>query len=164
MSLQLQLNCATKRHVFGIAHHPCCAYILLYHDNVTPTSPCNHIFWTVGISYTLISFLPQYLEQRFNMDLSDAGGLAVLPYLIQILTGIVGGWWTDRLIGRGHSVRAVRGGISLFANMFPVRPSCAQIPTCISLLFNPSSLWTNFYFSPPTFEPPCVATCYRLCL
>lgn len=91
--------------------------------------------------------MPQYLEQRFNMDLSDAGSLAVLPYLIQIFTGIVGGRWTDQLIGRGNSVRAVRGGMSLFANMAPVQLPCAQSRPAFSPFPFPSSLST------PTLPP-----------
>ena len=45
-----------------------------------------------------LTFLPQYLTQRFNFQLGKAGWLSMLPYLVRGFVLLVSGYGADWLI------------------------------------------------------------------
>jgi ACS family D-galactonate transporter-like MFS transporter len=70
-------------------------------------------FW-----YLLVTWLPDYLVTARHLPLLTAGMYASLPYLIFAVTEPLGGWFADKLIGRGYSETTVRKSIVSLASLF----------------------------------------------
>ncbi len=59
--------------------------------------------WTI-----YMFFLPDFLDKRFHIPLSQIGWWTALFYFIAAFGGVAGGWFAGRLIGRGWSINAAR--------------------------------------------------------
>jgi MFS family permease len=58
-------------------------------------------------AYTLLTFLPDYMDTQLNFDIKSSGVLSMLPYLLMFLCSAGAGAVSDRLVRR-MSVRRVR--------------------------------------------------------
>jgi MFS family permease len=59
--------------------------------------------------YFLLTWLPGYLVQTMNQSILRSAGYTAIPWLCATIADlIVGGWWVDRLIRRGHDENRVR--------------------------------------------------------
>eukprot|EP00127_Corallochytrium_limacisporum_P001491 Clim_evm11s60 gene=Clim_evmTU11s60 len=59
-------------------------------------------------TYVLLSWLPAYYHEQYNVDVENVGYYAILPFAVQGVMGIVAGLWADGMISRGYSVLTVR--------------------------------------------------------
>ncbi|HUJ70954.1 MAG TPA: MFS transporter [Verrucomicrobiae bacterium] len=66
-------------------------------------------------------FLPDFLQKRYHLSLTDLGLPVAIFYLIASFGGVAGGWLAAKLIGRGWSINAARK-ISLLACAVSVVP------------------------------------------
>ena len=57
----------------------------------------NHFSANLSI-YTLMTYLPKYMKEDLGFDLKSAGGIAVIPYLMQFLGSIGSGFVADWMI------------------------------------------------------------------
>eukprot|EP01060_Flectonema_neradi_P014867 TRINITY_DN21544_c0_g1_i1.p1 TRINITY_DN21544_c0_g1~~TRINITY_DN21544_c0_g1_i1.p1 ORF type:complete len:499 (+),score=62.65 TRINITY_DN21544_c0_g1_i1:55-1551(+) len=57
--------------------------------------------------YTLMTYLPKYLDEELDFSLKNAGGIAIIPYVAQFAASISSGVFADRLSER-TSVRTAR--------------------------------------------------------
>jgi MFS transporter, ACS family, solute carrier family 17 (sodium-dependent inorganic phosphate cotransporter), member 5 len=57
--------------------------------------------------YTLMTFLPDFMDRQLGFDIQSSGGLALLPYLLMFLAASGAGALSDRLVHR-MPVRRVR--------------------------------------------------------
>ena len=65
--------------------------------------------------YTLMTYLPKYMDEELDFSLKDAGGIAVIPYCLQFVLSLCSGWTADFLIATRYSVRTTRLIIELVA-------------------------------------------------
>jgi len=66
---------------------------------------CSNYAW-----YFLLTWLPLYLQRERHFSQQLMSNLGSLPFLAVATASTVGGWLSDRLIGRGASVTRVRKG------------------------------------------------------
>lgn len=66
----------------------------------------NHAAYAWG-AYTLLDFLPDYLDSQLGFDIKSSGGLSMLPYLLMFLSACGSGAVSDRMV-RAMPVRRVR--------------------------------------------------------
>ncbi|XRB03803.1 anion transporter [Pycnococcus provasolii] len=62
---------------------------------------------SVGL-YGLLSWLPTYYDDVYDIPLSNLPALTVAPYILQGVVGVGAGWFADRLISGGVRNRDVR--------------------------------------------------------
>ncbi len=60
------------------------------------------------LTYFFLTWFPVYLVKERGMSILQAGFVAVLPALCGFVGGILGGWISDLLLKRGHSLTASR--------------------------------------------------------
>ncbi|QGZ42898.1 ACS family glucarate transporter-like MFS transporter [Pseudoduganella flava] len=60
------------------------------------------------LTYFFLTWFPVYLVQERGMTILKAGFVASLPAIAGFLGGIAGGWMSDRLSKRGHSLSVAR--------------------------------------------------------
>jgi MFS transporter, ACS family, D-galactonate transporter len=60
------------------------------------------------VYYVFATWLPGYLALQQHMSIMRTGFFAMLPFVSGIAFTLVGGWASDRLIGRGYSISSVR--------------------------------------------------------
>jgi ACS family hexuronate transporter-like MFS transporter len=53
-------------------------------------------------------FLPDFLQKRFHLELVAVGDWTAVFYILASFGGVLGGWLTSHLLGRGWSVNAAR--------------------------------------------------------
>lgn len=72
------------------------------------------------IFYMLLSFLPQYLEQRFNFNLHTSGVFAELPYIGRAVVLFGGGFAADMMLRKKMaSLLTVRRIFNTLASIGP---------------------------------------------
>jgi ACS family hexuronate transporter-like MFS transporter len=59
--------------------------------------------WTI-----YMFFLPDFLDKRYHIPLTEVGWWTALFYFIAAFGGVAGGWLAGKLIGRGWSINAAR--------------------------------------------------------
>jgi ACS family sodium-dependent inorganic phosphate cotransporter len=69
--------------------------------------------------YTLLSWLPTYFDENYNISFDDLSIYAVLPYIVQGLCGILSGILADFLIHRSFSVTLVRKSMQSAGLLLP---------------------------------------------
>jgi nitrate/nitrite transporter NarK len=80
--------------------------------------------------YTLLTFLPQYMEYQMGQSLQSSGLLSVLPFLCQIFGKMIAGLTADGMMGKwGFRVSTTRKTMSAISSFVPG----------ISLVFVPST-------------------------
>ncbi len=60
------------------------------------------------LTYFFLTWFPVYLVKERGLSILQAGFVAVLPALCGFGGGLLGGWISDRLLQRGHSLSASR--------------------------------------------------------
>jgi sugar phosphate permease len=71
------------------------------------------------VFYMLLTFLPQYLEQRFHFKLGHSGVIGTLPYIGRGVVLIGGGIWCDRMLRKGTSLLRARQVFNTLASVGP---------------------------------------------
>lgn len=71
------------------------------------------------VFYTLLSFLPQYMHQRYGLDLQNAAAVSVIPYAVRFCILMVTGWTADLVLGKGVSVLLLRKMTTSLALLIP---------------------------------------------
>ena len=74
---------------------------------------CCH-FSTNFCIYTLMTYLPKYLDEELDFSLKNAGGIAVVPYVAQFASSIGSGFFADWMVERSN-VRTARITTELIA-------------------------------------------------
>mmetsp|Transcript_25907 Transcript_25907/g.66670 ORF Transcript_25907/g.66670 Transcript_25907/m.66670 type:complete len:585 (+) Transcript_25907:161-1915(+) len=69
--------------------------------------------------YGLINWLPTFFSEYYHVEISQLGGLTMLPYVVQGGMGAVSGVAADALITRGASVRTVRVTLQVLGMLGP---------------------------------------------
>lgn len=64
---------------------------------------CSNYAW-----YFLLTWLPSYLQRERHFSQQKMSIMGSLPFLAVAITSTFGGWLSDRLIRKGHSVTRVR--------------------------------------------------------
>jgi MFS transporter, ACS family, hexuronate transporter len=96
------------------------------------------------IWWLFVSWLPIYLNDRFNFDIKQIGAFAWFPYVGAAIGSLGGGWLAGRFIGMGWSVNKARktcimmGSIlmlpALIASAFANSPEAAMVTIFIALM------------------------------
>jgi MFS transporter, ACS family, hexuronate transporter len=96
------------------------------------------------IWWLFVSWLPIYLNDRFNFDIKQIGTFAWFPYVGAAIGSLGGGWLAGRFIGVGWSVNKARktcimlGSIlmlpALIASAFANSPEAAMVTIFIALM------------------------------
>jgi hypothetical protein len=84
------------------------------------TAPAMWGVYLAGIAasfvfYTLLSFLPEYMKQRYDLDLADAAEVSVYPYVLRAAVLVVAGPLVDWMLGLGVRASWIRKGLSFAA-------------------------------------------------
>eukprot|EP00037_Helgoeca_nana_P032811 m.415463 g.415463 ORF g.415463 m.415463 type:complete len:492 (-) comp29639_c0_seq1:350-1825(-) len=82
------------------------------------------------VFYTLLSFLPQYMKQRYSLDLEHAASVSVIPYALRfvvlLFVGRLADWLLDGRVGRSK-VRKVMTAVALIV------PAAALLTLALSV-------------------------------
>lgn len=65
----------------------------------------------VGVNYAwyvMLSWMPTFFKGRFQLDLADSPLILAMPYVASWAGGILGGFISDKAVGRGFRTRHVR--------------------------------------------------------
>ncbi len=82
------------------------------------------------LTYFFLTWFPVYLVQERGMSILKAGFVASLPAICGFLGGIAGGWVSDRLIKRGHSLSVSRKAPIVFGMLMSMSMiACNYIAT-----------------------------------
>ncbi len=73
-------------------------------------------FFLDPIWWMFVSWLPIYLNERFNFDVKQIGLFAWVPYVGAAAGSILGGWLSGNLIKKGWSVNKARKAVIVFGN------------------------------------------------
>lgn len=82
----------------------------------------------------LLSWLPTYFNQRFNIPVADLGTFTVLPYLMQMILSVSAGSLADNFIAKGKRTIVVRNILQSIGMIAPALclMACSLIPTITS--------------------------------
>jgi MFS family permease len=90
--------------------------------------------------YTMLTWLPSYLNQQLHFDVQNSGAVALLPYLACFLCSQASGLIADSLTRRGVPVLTVRRGMQTVGELIPAAALGAagyivnDVPLVIALL------------------------------
>ncbi|MBA8824500.1 nitrate/nitrite transporter NarK [Saccharopolyspora lacisalsi] len=65
-------------------------------------------FANTSAMFFFLTWFPSYLTRAKDVDLLNAGVYASIPYLVALVGVLLGGWWSDRMLRRGHSANVAR--------------------------------------------------------
>lgn len=117
---------------------------------VKPTSwrylflnPCllanNYAFFSFGyLLFFSLTWLPGYFEQTYHLSLKHVGLFLILPWLLGTLGILLGGFLSDYIFQRTHSLRQSRGHIIWVCQLLSA--------TCFIPLLSSPSLFTAILF------------------
>ena len=121
------------------------------------TLVCNALgyFSFLYITFTLVTWLPKYLQDNFHYDLHSLWYIAMIPWSGACLTVLLGGRLADRLLARTGNLRLARNGfaaITLCATAccfmaIPFAGSAAAIIALMTLGNALNALVNNVYWS-----------------
>jgi len=88
------------------------------------------------LTWFFLTWFPIYLVKDRGMSILQVGFVAVLPALCGFIGGILGGWFSDRLLRRGHSLTVARkipivAGLLLSVSMV----ACNYVETESAVIF-----------------------------
>ena len=93
--------------------------------------------------YFMLTWLPGYLVQTMHQSILQSAGYTTIPWICATIADlVVGGWWVDRLIRRGHNDRRVRksvlvggmlAGLAMFGAALTLDPRWAILWISLSL-------------------------------
>ncbi|MFT2008281.1 MFS transporter [Pontibacter sp. 13R65] len=90
------------------------------------------------IFYFLMFWVPKYLNQERGVSFERVGELFWIPFLALGISNIMGGWVSDRLIARGHSVnfarKAVMGVAAFITLVAPLIAWVSSVEVAIFLM------------------------------
>ena len=112
------------------------------------SSPAFHGGWISSFAggwalYMLLTFLPQYMGQRFNFQLAKAGWSSMLPYLMRGIVLLVAGYGADWLVERAKW-RTVN--VRLAMTVFPLLASAVCLASAVPIYFKPTPLVARLHF------------------
>lgn len=84
-------------------------------------------------------WLPKYLTESRGLSMQQMGMVVWIPYLASDLGSVMGGWYSGRLISKGHSILASRKSVMLF--------SALLMPLGAALVLEPPTPVTVFLIS-----------------
>lgn len=94
------------------------------------------------LTWFFLTWFPIYLVQERGLTILKVGFVATLPALCGFVGGLLGGWWSDRLLRRGHSLSFARkvpivAGLLLSTAIVACNyvDSVAAVICCMSLAF-----------------------------
>jgi len=71
------------------------------------------------VFYTLLSFLPQYMKQRYRLDLEHAASVSVIPYGLRLVVLLLVGRVTDWLLEGRAGLASVRKAMTAVSLVVP---------------------------------------------
>jgi len=90
-------------------------------------------FFAFGyVLFFAITWIPGYFEQTYDLDLTQIGWFATLPWALAIVLMLIAGWLSDRLMKRSGRIRIARVHIIWIAQLIAAL-------LFVPLLFDPSS-------------------------
>jgi len=71
-------------------------------------------FFIDPVWWMFVTWLPTFLKEQYQFDMKQIGASAWVPYLFAALGGLMGGWYSSRLIKKGKAaVKARRSAITI---------------------------------------------------
>ena len=79
----------------------------------------------------LLSWLPTYYSQRYNVPLESLSNFTVLPYFLQMLVAVSAGFFADKLVQSGVRTLKVRQSFQILGMLVPAAclTYCAYVPS-----------------------------------
>ncbi|MEZ5029417.1 MAG: MFS transporter [Ferruginibacter sp.] len=65
-------------------------------------------FFIDPVWWLFVTWLPTFLKEQFHFDIKQVGAFAWFPYLMAAIGGIIGGYYSSRMIKRGVDAVAAR--------------------------------------------------------
>jgi ACS family hexuronate transporter-like MFS transporter len=94
----------------------------------------NYAFFAFGyLLFFAITWLPGYLEQTYHIKIREAGLFLVAPWLTATILVILGGWISDALWRKTHSIRIARSHLIWICQLLS---ALCFIPAVVSHSFN----------------------------
>ena len=127
---------------------------LLRHPQVTGLVLAK--FLSDAAWYFYIFWLPKYLYDVLHFDTKQVGAFAWIPYAAAGIGSLLGGWFSSRLIQRGHSVNASRKiALGISAGVMPsillVMHSPVQfVIVLFSIAFAGQQSWSTLVMTIPS--------------
>lgn len=127
---------------------------LLRHPQVTGLVLAK--FLSDAAWYFYIFWLPKYLYDVLHFDTKQVGAFAWIPYAAAGIGSLLGGWFSSRLIQRGHSVNASRKiALGISAGVMPsillVMHSPVQLVIVLfSIAFAGQQSWSTLVMTIPS--------------
>lgn len=121
------------------------------------TLVCNALgyFSFLYITFTLVTWLPKYLQDNFHYDLHSLWYVAMIPWSGACLTVLLGGRIADRLLARFSNLRVARNGFAAVTLLgtaccfmaIPYAGSAAAIIALMTLGNALNAMVNNVYWS-----------------
>ncbi|WP_239952205.1 MFS transporter [Pantoea sp. Z09] len=121
------------------------------------TLVCNALgyFSFLYITFTLVTWLPKYLQDNFHYDLHSLWYVAMIPWSGACLTVLLGGRIADRLLARFSDLRVARNGFAAVTLLgtaccfmaIPYAGSAAAIIALMTLGNALNAMVNNVYWS-----------------
>lgn len=95
-------------------------------------------FGYLYVFYVYITWMPSYLVLTRGFTILKAGWYSSLPFLLQFIFGLLGGWFADHLIHKGYSATTIRKsaiGFGLILGMSIVPAAFASAGETAAMLF-----------------------------
>ncbi|WP_413248742.1 MFS transporter [Sinomonas flava] len=84
------------------------------------------------VLWMLLTWLPGYMQTSMNQSVLQSGIYAAVPALAMFVSELtIGGWWVDRVIGRGANADKVRKGVlvsGMIVALFTVGAAFSNTP------------------------------------
>lgn len=90
-------------------------------------------FFLDPIWWMFVTYLPLYLADVFHLNIKEVAFSAWVPYVGAALGSIAGGWFSGRLISRGHTVNYARKVAMLLGG-------CVIVPSVLAAILSTSAV------------------------
>jgi MFS transporter, ACS family, D-galactonate transporter len=95
-------------------------------------------FGYLYVLYVFLTWVPGMLVLQEHLSIGKSGSLSALPFIVAIITTILGGWWADAWVNRGSNKTVVRktiiGGGLILSTVFVIIAAYSKTPT-LTVLF-----------------------------
>ena len=105
--------------------------------------------------YFYIFWLPKYLYEMRHFDIKQVGYFAWIPYAAAGVGSVLGGWFSSRLIGQGHSLNFARKvALGASAAVMPLIVFVTRVPVqgaivLFSIAFAGQQSWSTLVMTLP---------------